>query len=175
LINFEYHANRNIAELEKKKEIIFRKQHLHYNAMQEDMTLDLFAYSQNSSASSNEIIAFKNTFKISNNLTENVVVQKNIWNKIISNKTEVFLHVLLIKQNFQNNLKKDTQLHQNMIITTKMLSSGNVLHGSVRLIKHDKIPKYFKQRYLLSDFNLVNISTVEGYNFFFELSVLLNY
>jgi hypothetical protein len=39
---------------------------------------------------------------------------------------------------------------------------GKPLHGVVRLIKYDKIPKSFRHRYLLSDFGIVSISAEEG-------------
>jgi len=51
---------------------------------------------------------------------------------------------------------------QREVINSKVFSSGEALHGVVGMVKYDKIPRSFRQRYLLSDFGWVNISSMEG-------------
>lgn len=70
-------------------------------------------------------------------------ISPNFWKIIHNNQSSVYLHVLVSSEDI---LKSNTQSH------------GSMLHGSVKLIKYDKIPKSFRHRYLLSDFGWVNVS-----------------
>ncbi len=76
-----------------------------------------------------------------------------VWQQLTTNSTDVFLHALLVRSDLAA---------ANKVLDKKAFSRGEALHGVVRMVKHDKIPRHFRQRYLLSDFGLVNISAVEG-------------
>jgi hypothetical protein len=84
---------------------------------------------------------------------------RKIWQPIQSNQSNVYLHVLLLKQNPDTVLINDLPSVQ---ISQKMISTGEALYAVVGLIKFDKIPKIFRQRHLLSDFGLVPVTPLEG-------------
>lgn len=86
----------------------------------------------------------------------------NIFFEMIhQNKSNIFLNFLLFKHENSDRFMKNR-------ITKQMFVEGEVLFGNVKMIKYDKIPKFFHYRYLLSDFGWINISPEEG-NFFYEL------
>lgn len=78
---------------------------------------------------------------------------KHVWQQLVSNKTSVYLHVLLMRSGLSD---------RDVSITSKTLERGDALHGVVGMVKYDKIPRQFRQRYLLSDFGLVEVSPLEG-------------
>jgi hypothetical protein len=77
--------------------------------------------------------------------------------------TSVFLHVLVLKDRGTPIINPETGKEEALDeITSTMLNKGEALYGVVNLVKYDKIPKHFRQRYLLSDFGLVGVSADEG-------------
>jgi hypothetical protein len=81
-----------------------------------------------------------------------------IFAALRSNSTSVFLHVLLLLHSDDQHHKKSRGVRA---ITADMLRSGQTLSGVVRLVKHDRIPKHFLHRHLLSDFGLVQVSDID--------------
>ena len=65
------------------------------------------------------------------------IMSKEVWSNIKSNRSDVFLHIVLKRSP-----------------SARGVQEGDVLHRSVRLIKYDIIPAHFQHRYLLSDFGL---------------------
>jgi hypothetical protein len=43
-----------------------------------------------------------------------------------------------------------------------LIRSGSALYDIISMVKFDVVPKYFRQRYLLSDFGLVTPTAEEG-------------
>ena len=78
-----------------------------------------------------------------------------IWRAIHSNRSEVYLHVYLSTKTLQ--------------------STGDTLHGVVKLIKYEKIPKAFKFRYLLSDYGYVQMSDEEKQRISLPSSTVISY
>lgn len=81
-------------------------------------------------------------------------ISNKVWNKLQSNHTGVYLHVLLFHNTFYRSFEND-------VINKSMLQSGDVLYGVVQMIKQDIIPKDFLHRYLLEDFGLVNPNNID--------------
>ncbi len=89
------------------------------------------------------------------NNRQEVVATPAIWKQINSNKTAVYLRVMLFRTSTAQSVARS-------IITSADLQSGEVLSGAVAMIKHDVVPRSFRYRYLLSDFGLVNATAQEG-------------
>ena len=120
--------------LRKNKEVVFESESLIYSQTQGSRKVELHLQE--------------------GQLSENgTVISPKFWIPIQSNKSEVFLHALLVKQD------SDAEVNE---ITQKMIKSGEALYAVVGLIKYDVIPRNFRQRYLLSDFDLVKITPLEG-------------
>lgn len=134
-----------LSELRSNDQILFEKHHLRYNVTQASMTVEL---SINDAST-------ESTCKVGGTCSSSDVVVKNVasrfWKQIKSNKTDVFLHVVMISSD-----NMDDQINHTAI------SSGKALYGHVRMIKYDKIPKSYRQRYLLSDFGWVDTSAQEA-------------
>lgn len=91
-----------------------------------------------------------------------------IWHEITSNKTSVFLHVLLVRStpiahtgSTEANATISAVSYPE-IVNTKSLQTGQALYGVVRLVKQARIPKHFHHRHLLADWGLVNTTEIEG-------------
>ena len=82
------------------------------------------------------------------------MLPSNVWRTAHSNRSDIYLHVIL----YGDQLDRKPE----SIISSKHVKSGEVLHGVVGLIKYDTIPRHYGNRYLLSDFGLVNISDEDG-------------
>lgn len=80
-----------------------------------------------------------------------------VWKEIESNRTLVFLHVVLMRAPVSSNVRNAVQ-----VVDQKSISSGEALYGVVGLIKHDKIPRHFYKRYLLADVGWATMSPLEG-------------
>jgi hypothetical protein len=80
-----------------------------------------------------------------------------IWSQLRSNKTSVYLHVLVLKA--KNSHEGIDDIEE---VGSGMIQRGEALYGIVKMVKYDKIPKHFRHRYLLSDFGLVNMTALEG-------------
>ena len=78
-----------------------------------------------------------------------------IWRMTHQNQSEVYLHVFLTTETAQ--------------------STGDTLHGVVKLIKYEKIPKSFKHRYLLSDFGYVQMTDEEKFKINMPSSTIISY
>lgn len=88
------------------------------------------------------------------NETITVKASNRLFELIRNNESSIFMHVLLLRNNFSSD--------QHVSITKEALQRGDALFGSVKLIKYDVIPKFFKYRYLLSDFGLVSLSQADS-------------
>jgi hypothetical protein len=88
-----------------------------------------------------------------------------IWKEIGANKTSVYLHVVITRR------PASAAATTASVISTDTIKAGEALHGVVGLIKHDRIPKAFRQRYLLADLGLVTLTAEEGGSSFFDLLV----
>jgi hypothetical protein len=76
---------------------------------------------------------------------------KGVFSNIQSNSSEVYLHVVVKMDNYNFS---QIQPYQK--------SPGWWIHGSVKMIKHDYIPRSFRYRYLLSDFGYVKEDPIQG-------------
>jgi len=114
----------------------------------------------------------------SNSLTESfstqnvTITSRKIWQPIQNNQSNVYLHVLLLKQNPDTVLVNDLP---NVQISQKMISTGEALYAVVGLIKFDKIPKIFRQRHLLSDFGLVPVTPLEAERLAMPKETIISY
>ncbi len=131
---------RNVQSLISTNQVLFHQEGLVHKSNQQQVSLPITIKSKRSS------------------LMNGTVVSRDIFRRIQSNSSEVFLHVIVKLQGYSF-----------ADIEPNALSSSNTpgwwLHGSVRMIKHEKIPRSFRYRYLLADFGLVNHSAVEGIRF----------
>eukprot|EP00981_Chlorochromonas_danica_P001857 scaffold386_cov174-Ochromonas_danica.AAC.31 len=67
------------------------------------------------------------------------------------NKSDVYFHVLLSRS-------KGLSLSDLLSQRSALASAGELLHGTIQMVKYDVIPKYFHYRYLLSDLGLAEVS-----------------
>lgn len=95
----------------------------------------------------------------SENMSQRVVSPK-IWQAIRDNSTDVFLHVIISRSDSDSDSHSDYELtaQHEKNITESDVHAGIALYGTVRLVKHDVVPKHFKHRHLLSDFGYAEIS-----------------
>ena len=138
--------NFNTSAIMNKDVIVWSSNELTFSRIQEEVTKDIMVtFPDRTLVPADVNKSYKNStviFPLSN----------GIWSKLRNNQSTCFLHVLI-------------QSHG-------VLSGGSTLHGSVQLIKYDIIPKSFRHRYLLSDFNLVNISAADGKSFASNLNLM---
>ena len=141
-----FHLVRNITKIRDLGQVLYEERGLLYNAAQNLTDIKLLLTSPTTTA---DHIATQHW-------TDHIVVNttKLAWQHLASNKTSVFLHVLLTRSGSSSSSRE--------VINSKVISSGEALHGVVGMVKYDKIPRSFRQRYLLSDFGWVNISALEG-------------
>lgn len=79
------------------------------------------------------------------------IPNNDVFSNIQSNRSEVYLHVIVKMNNYNYS---QIQPYQK--------SPGWWIHGSVKMIKHDYIPRSFRYRYLLSDFGYVKEDPIQG-------------
>lgn len=135
---------RSPEKLRQKQSIIFESDWLTFAQSEKSTTLDI------------QIVA-KNTTVVYDPASQRAVAptSSRIWTPLRENRTDVFLHVLLIKHAGEKRpLPRE--------VTQAMISKGEALYAVVSLVKYDKIPKTFRQRYLLSDLGLVAVTALEG-------------
>jgi len=140
------HFPRNVTKIRDLGQVLYEERGLLYNAEQNLTDIKLLLTSPTRTA--DEVTAQHPIDHIVVNTT------KLVWQNLASNKTSVFIHVLLTRASASS--------PQREVINSKVFSSGEALHGVVGMVKYDKIPRSFRQRYLLSDFGWVNISSMEG-------------
>lgn len=140
------HIVRNITKIRDLGQVLYEERGLLYNAAQNLTEIKLLLNSPTTTAD----------HITTQHWTDHIVVNttKLAWQHLASNKTSVFLHVLLARSGGSSASRE--------VINSKVFSSGEALHGVVGMVKYDKIPRSFRQRYLLSDFGWVNISALEG-------------
>lgn len=138
---------RNTTKIREGGHVLYEEIGLQYNAQQNLSNISLLLHS--SKRSSENDGSYSAVVKASD----------NVWEQLSSNRSSVYLHVLLLKS------RSDTADHRNTveIVNSKVLNSGDALYGVVGLVKYDKIPRHFKHRYLLSDFGMVDIPEEEGW------------
>ena len=88
-----------------------------------------------------------NDLEIDLNITSSSLRSRDMWKKLKSNSTSVYLHILLVHHSRR----------MNPVVSTDDYTSGLALHSRIQMIKHDKIPRSFRHRYLLSDFGWVTV------------------
>ena len=81
--------------------------------------------------------------------TRYVVRTTALWESLRSNRSSVFLHVILARHG---------PLEQ---LSISSMKTGDILFGSVELVKFDFIPKSFHHRFLLTDLGLVSMTPSE--------------
>lgn len=90
---------------------------------------------------------------------------QDIADQVHGNGSSVFLHVILYRARASSEerkaLTRDRSL-SSIVGDRGLFSTGDALHGAVRLIKYDVIPGSFHHKYLLSDFNLVELTEEES-------------
>jgi hypothetical protein len=82
------------------------------------------------------------------NDTRTVFLGDEIWNSIAGNRSSVFLHTAAVSESLFTARNGGSP---NVILTQGLLESGDALYGTVPMIRFDRIPAHFRQRYLLSD------------------------
>ena len=50
-----------------------------------------------------------------------------------------------------SNIRADPSTTSGLVVDSRHIQEGAVLHGAVQLVKYDKVPKHFRHRYLMSD------------------------
>jgi hypothetical protein len=88
---------------------------------------------------------FSHSIQPSNNTK---FIAKAFFNQIYRNSSTVYLHAVVSKK------LDDSKASSN--------PANQRLHGVVKMIKYDLIPKHFHHRYLLSDFDLVQLTDDES-------------
>jgi hypothetical protein len=130
---------------------LYEQRRIVYNAEQNTTDLNFLIQSE----------ALKNatsTLSFLPSTTQGILVNASsaIWKEIGANKTSVYLHVVLTR------CSASAAATSVSVVSTDTIKAGEALHGVVGLIKHDHIPKSFRQRYLLSDFGLVTLTPEQG-------------
>ena len=123
--------------------VVWTQKELNYTKIHKEITHEITLISSRSN--SNKLTSYSNNTS---------TLPDDLWYDIRHNQSSIYLHVLI---------QRDNPPPQDSKLTVKNKTiKGSQLVGSVQLIKYDKIPKSYRQRYLLSDFGLVNISSSDG-------------
>lgn len=130
-----------ITDIPQKAIILWKELDLNFDKLQHEITKNVILTP--SDLNSTILNNSKNTSLIN--------VPKNIWKNVYTNKSAIYLHVILTAN--------DNDFTNIEAISDKYT---NTLYGSVKLIKFDVIPKSFRNRYLLSDFGLVGMPEEDG-------------
>ena len=125
--------------------VVWTQKGLNYTKIHKEITHEITLISSRSN--SNKLTSYSNN---------TYTLPDDLWYDIRHNQSSIYLHVLIQRDNPPLDRKLTDPTIKNKII------KGSQLVGSVQLIKYDKIPKSYRQRYLLSDFGLVNISSSDG-------------
>lgn len=94
-------------------------------------------------------------------------VSTGIWKRLSSNSTSVYIHCVLVHEKALKS--QDAELH------AADIENGLVLYGVVQMVKHDTIPHHFHQRYLLSDFGLVEMDDISKQKASMDKSAVISY
>jgi hypothetical protein len=124
----------NIEKIFEKNQVIFQQNGLVHQSHQQQISLQMSIKSKQST------------------LANGTVISKDIFKQIQSNSSNVFLHVIV---------KWPEYSYSDIQPITGASTPGWWLHGSVRMIKYDAIPRSFRYRYLLSDFGWVENSPIQ--------------
>lgn len=150
---------RDIAALRAEEKIVFERHGLIHNLHDEDMHVDLLLRDKEY-PDLNETV-------VGNITQQEVFASPELWRQIRTNQSEVYLHVVLLRTSPSKAMQT--------VVMPRDFQSGEALTGYVCLIKHDKVPRRYRHRYLLSDFGLVNVSATDGEVHHTILSVLSQY
>lgn len=146
----------NLVDLSVKEELLLHREQLVFtnDTSEGDISISLDLVSNAKKTTKN----VKSSDDESSSERERAVVAPAIWNHLQNNKTSVYLHILLLKSKppittttTEDNAVPISTIGGYNTVNTSMLTSGQVLHGSIRMLKYDKIQKSHKNRYLLSD------------------------
>jgi hypothetical protein len=88
-----------------------------------------------------------NDLEIDLNITSSSLRSRDLWKKLQSNSTSVYLHILLVHHSRR----------RNAVVSKDDYASGLALHNRIQMIKYDKIPRSYRHRFLLSDFGWVSV------------------
>lgn len=133
------YLSRDITKLKEEGYVLYEERNISYNAAQNLSSISLTIYPIMRDEGSNG--------------THRVVAPSTVWREVEANRTTVFLHVVLMRGGLAA---------VNGVVDKKVLSRGDALYGAVRMIKHDRIPRHFRMRYLLADFGLAEVSPLDG-------------
>jgi hypothetical protein len=128
---------RNVTQFRASGQVLFEERNIGFNAAQNLSTIQLTIHSDRAGPQTNS--------------SQHFVASDTVWREVESNKTSVYLHVVLVRST-----------EGIAIVNKQSLSGGKALYGVVRLIKHDKIPRSYKKRYLLSDLGMAEVSELDG-------------
>ena len=159
--NSHYHTSSfsNLSKLYETKQVVFERQGLLHSEENEIYSIDVTLQSalsgighrsQGSEANANESLIRE--------------VSPHIFELIQSNKSSVYLHVLVMKNElgYLDQIKSGMSRPGGISIPPHHYQVGDLLYGAVKMIKYDFIPKSFQYRYLLADFGLVHQTELEG-------------
>eukprot|EP01039_Chlorochromonas_danica_P005018 gene5018-5510_t len=91
------------------------------------------------------------TIPLHSNASSSSLMLEAMARAIHRNKSDVYFHVLLSRS-------KGLSLSDLLSQRSALASAGELLHGTIQMVKYDVIPKYFHYRYLLSDLGLAEVS-----------------
>jgi hypothetical protein len=126
-----------VSDLRANDQILFEKRGLRYNISEASMDVNVNIRPAKRAAERNKAVEDEED-------SENKTISRKLWETVLSNRTDLYMHVLIISADFEGVDE----------ISSRSIANGTVLYGGVGLIKFDKIPKAFRQRYLLSDLGL---------------------
>lgn len=135
-----------MKSLRKENAIVFERKHLSHNVHQHPLTVDLLIEAATINPDYPRLMP--------ENETTAVTGPNRLFETIRRNESEIYLNVLL--------LRTGEAAVQYTTINREALKRGDALFGSVKLVKYDVIPKSFRYRYLLSDFDLVQLSDIDS-------------
>ena len=135
---------------------MLERKHLTHNFHQDSLTVDLLLESPDINPEYPRLHA--------DNETKVVTIPNRFFEILRRNESDVYFHVLLLRSTGDSTSKY-------VNINSEILKRGDALFGSVKLVKYNVIPRYFKYRYLLSDFDLVTLSDIESKHLFLPFNI----
>jgi hypothetical protein len=145
--------HRDLKKLRKDNSIVLERHDLTHNFHQNSLTVDLLIEAPDINPEYPRLFA--------DNETTAVTIPKRIFEILRRNESEVYFHVVL--------LRSGPGSSKYINVNNEAFKRGDALFGSVKLVKYNVIPRHFRYRYLLSDFDLVQLSDIESK--FFDVDV----
>eukprot|EP01031_Cornospumella_fuschlensis_P030491 gene30491-36852_t len=104
-------------------------------------------------------------------LDRNNLLSLSLFERLQSNSSQVYLHVIVCKRD----PSKSAYDLPDIIRLRNLFNSGQALHGSINMIKYQRIPRYFHHRNLLSDLGLVTVDPEDLVRLNMPLSTVISF